>query len=108
MKKILFLVILVFSSNVLSKAGPKVPIPKLSYTEAYNIANELLLSKKYNVDTEYFFVKDYILNSINYQKSEDVWVWVWVVSFFHPVANDHSVTFHIAQNGKLIKHAATE
>ena len=106
MKRIFTVFILVVSMNVFSKAGPQVPVPELTFQGAYEIAHNELLTKKFNHDSSSFHAKDYILGSINYQRSDSLWV--WVINFFHPVANDHNVTFYVSQKGKVVKHEATQ
>ena len=106
MKIIIFLLLAIVSSVAFSKAGPEIPRPKFSYQVAHDLAHKALLTQKDNIDPKYAKAEDYILGSIKYRKVENNWV--WVVMFFHPKANDHTVTYYINLQGLVTLYAATE
>ena len=106
MKVFLYILGLLLSQLVLAKAGSEVPVPTITYIEAHNLAKSELLSAKHNIDPSYAPAKEYILGSISYDKKGGSWV--WVVEFFHPRANDHTIVYHVTQNGAVDFSGATE
>ena len=100
---ILFLTI--FSMSAFSKAGAPIPEPLISYTEAYKLAHTALLTNTQNIDPVNWPAEEYILGNMSYQKLNDLWV--WKITFIHPIANDHSVSYYVNQMGKVIHHAST-
>ena len=105
-KVIVSILALLLSQPALAKAGPEIPAPNLTYIEAHNSAKKELLSSKHNVDPSYAPAEEYLLGSISYDKKGGSWV--WVVEFFHPRANDHTVIYHVTQSGSVVFSGATE
>jgi len=117
MKKILFsfitlFFILVIIANVFSEAGPPIPNPKITVTEAIEIAkNYFYFGKSSVIDSEYFKIEDYILLSAqytNYFMEEYQNEWAWKIRFVHPIQNDHSVTYKVTNNGEIFEQEVTE
>lgn len=116
MKKILPLIVILFilsiCSNAFAKAGPPIPVPAISMSEAIDIAVEYFYNKEIGViDGDYFKVEDYILISsqyTNYINEEYQKEWAWVITFIHPVQNDHSVVYKVTNNKEIILLYASE
>ena len=104
---IIFIFLLFFApANLFAKAGPAIPAPKLSIIEAASIASEYFYHKETRVRGEDYFKKaDYILISAVYTnrfKETPEEEWGWKIMFIHPVQNDHSVVYKVADNREVI------
>ena len=86
--------ILFISENAFAKAGPPIPTPNVSISEAINIAKAYFYKEENRViDGDYFKVEDYILISAqytNYFHGKYQKEWTWIIEFVHPIQNDHS------------------
>lgn len=124
MKKILILLFFIsIITNVFAEAGPPIPNPEVSLSEASQIAFEYF--KKNEIENEYFMIDDYFVISGEYKyfgdiyKSLDGWLsdstnnekylekvkdyWAWEIKIIHPVANDISVTYKITNSKQVIE-----
>lgn len=106
MRTLTLLFLIILPSFAVAKAGSEVPVTSLSFQIAYDLAHKSLLASKHNIDPVYAKAKEYILESISYDKINKNWI--WGIKFFHPVANDHSVTYHVHQNSEIVLISATE
>jgi len=108
------LFLLIYLNGIVNaKSKPPIPVPKLDAMHVIQIADSSLksISKDKWMD---FNVKEYILLSVNYTdkvqynerntKSE----WFWVVTFVHPIHNDHTFSFKIDNQNKAILLEASE
>lgn len=108
MKKIILaLFILCISINIFGKAGPEIPLPVISASEAIDLASNYFYGgKTKRPDQDYFKIEDYILISVKYTNNfneEKQTEWAWEIKFVHPVQNDHSLTYKITNDGKVIE-----
>ena len=116
MYKILTFILILFSlflfGNALAKSASPIPVPKVSISEAVEIAKEYFYNKETRViDGDYFKVKDYILISAqytNYFNEKYEKEWAWKIKFVHPVQNDHSLLYKVRNNKEIIFLYATE
>lgn len=103
---IVTLLILFIYSDAFAKAGPPIPVPGISISEAIDIAEEYFYNKETRmVDSDYFKVEDYILISAqytNYIDEEYQKDWSWIIKFIHPVQNDHSVVYKVTNDKEII------
>jgi hypothetical protein len=61
------------------------------------------------LDSEYFKAREYILTALVYKKTEaNREDWIWKITFTHPVANDHVISYIVDDKGKIIVDAVTE
>ena len=106
--KMIFLTfcIVVISSNVFAAAGPPIPEPNLSITEAIKLANDHFYSGNIEIiDPAHFKREDYIIISVqytNYFKGKREKEWAWKIKFVHPIQSDHSVALKIMNDKKII------
>ena len=109
---ILFGMVLIFSTTVFAKAGPPIPVPQISITEAITIAQNYFYNEENRiVDAEFFKPKDYLLYSVQYTNNFNSGVdkdWAWKIEFIHPLQNDHSVAYKVTNDGKITFLYATE
>jgi len=109
---ILILSILFLFGNGLAKSGSPIPVPKVSISEAIDIATKYFYNKETRViDGDCFKVKDYILISAqytNYFNEKYEKEWAWKIEFVHPVQNDHSLLYKVRNNKEIIFLYATE
>jgi len=101
--------------TLLADAGPRIPLPKKSMTEAIQIAQKQL-SNDLNKDPE--FMRQMLLVEARYTSENHLAYeypklfpkigpvierprWFWVIAFVHPVANDVSFTYCVDQSGQV-------
>ncbi|GAC30173.1 hypothetical protein [Brumicola pallidula] len=107
MTKIFLVAILLSVSLTLSaKSEAEMPTPKISIHQASNAAEVLLLRSEDNIEPKLFLAEEYIVQSINFSKVKNEWV--WVVRFMHPKAKDYKVTYHVDQDGSAKFEFATD
>lgn len=91
--------------SAFADAGPPLPLPEISLTEAVELAKDHFVVKETrNNDGEVFKKDEYILISANYtnyfqEKYEKEWA--WRIEFTHPAQNDHSVVYKVSNQNRL-------
>ena len=116
MKKLLLIVFLllfvIVSIRVLADAGTPIPKPKISISEAADLASKHLRSGKTKVvDAGQVKINEYIVISAEYTnnfKGKRGTEWDWKVKLVHPVFNDHTVTYKVTGDKKIVELAITE
>ena len=116
MKKMMFVVLLllfaIVSIRVLADAGAPIPKPKISISEAADLAVKHLRSGKTKVvDAGQVKIEEYIVISAEYTnnfKNKRKSKWDWKVKLVHPVVNDHTVTYKVTGDKKVVELAITE
>jgi len=104
---IFFLLFLItIPTNLFAKSGPPIPVPRLSISEAVDIAQQYFYNKEARIaDRDYFKISDYILISAEYtnrfEESKEK-EWAWKIIFIHPVQNDHSVVYKVTDDKQII------
>jgi hypothetical protein len=107
MRKIVLAAILLSGSFTLNaKSDADVPAPKISIHQASDAAEALLLRSEDNIEPELFLAQEYTVQSINFSKVKNEWI--WVVRFMHPKAKDYTVTYHVGQDGNAKFAYATD
>ena len=107
--KIVFLsVLLVLSSYALAmaKAGPPIPKPKHSLTQAVHIV-ETHFRNNFKDGKR----KDFIAIQVQYINifgNNELEGWSWIVTFRHLVHTDNSFTFRLTRDGKVVLLQQTE
>ncbi len=106
------LAVLLVSTAARPKAGPPIPVPKVSVTEAIELATKHFLNKESRViDAGTFKKSEYILTLAQYTSrfgGKRQKTWAWKIRFVHPVANDHSVEYKVTGDRKVIFLQASE
>ena len=93
------------------KAGPEIPRPKITITEAVKIAKNKLLQESKLVDSRYFKAKEYIVISVSYTnryRKKLFKEWGWVIVFTHPLANDHNAIYRVISTDSIELLGVTE
>lgn len=116
MKNILRVFSILFTSLVpfsaIADAGPPIPVPEISLTEAVELTKDYFVSKETrNIDGKDFKKNEYILISAiysNYFQEKYEKEWAWRIKFTHPVQNDHSVVYKVTNQKQVIFIYATE
>jgi hypothetical protein len=96
-------------NGVFAKAGPPIPIPKHSIVQAAEIVSREFPKKARNdpgIETKDFFIM--VATYTNRFKDHPLKEWSWVITFVHPIHNDHSFTFQLLTNGKVLLIEETE
>ena len=100
---VIILFVLVLNLNAFADRGAPIPIPKYSVTEATKIAQEFFYQ---NFPYAVLDSKDFILTDAVYTKyakhadGNELPDWAWVITFTHPIVNDHSFKCSVDNNGK--------
>lgn len=98
-KKCCLVILFIFIvTSTYSKAGSKIPEPKIEIEKAIEIAKKLVLEENKAKDTDSFPLEDYFIFSIEYKKKFRGRFYPersWFISFIHPVANDHMIFYRI-------------
>lgn len=101
-------VVIVAARTSLGEAGPPIPKPTHSITQAIQIVQEHFigpfakdsgLAKDKN-----FKPADFLVTCVRYTerfRKEEMGEWCWVVTLTHPVANDITYTFKLTSGGKI-------
>lgn len=104
--------LLCFATSVYAKSGPPIPAPELSISEAINLAKKHFSNKQTRLNDESEFKKEeYILVSAKYQnyfRDQKQPEWAWYISFVHPLANDHTITYKISNENSVYLIEMTE
>ena len=105
-------VLLIGSGAAWSKSGSPIPVPKVTVTEAIELATKYFLEKETRaVDTKDFKKSEYTLTLAQYTSrfgGKRQKTWAWKIRFVHPVANDHSVEYKVTGDRKVIFLGASE
>ncbi len=105
-KIIIFLCLFIIPVVILAKSGPPIPVPKLSISEAIDMAGRYLCDSEYRLkDTDLFPKSEYIIISAeytNYSNQEYQKDWFWKIKFVHPVQNDHSIIYKVTNDKKVV------
>ncbi|MFC1743530.1 hypothetical protein ACFL35_05995 [Candidatus Riflebacteria bacterium] len=107
------ILMLVFATTfTIAKSGSPIPVPRISIIEAISLATGYFRSGKTKlIDPEYAKIEEYILISAQYTKRFDNNLtnnWAWKIRFVHPVINDHSVTYKVTDDRKIVEISVTE
>lgn len=116
MKRLLLIILLplcgIIPIHVLADAGAPIPEPKISISAAVDLAAKHLRSGKTKVvDPKLAKIDEYIVISAKYTnnfKGKKETKWNWKVMFVHPVINDHTVTYKVTGDKKVIALKVTE
>ncbi|KQC12954.1 MAG: hypothetical protein APR63_01660 [Desulfuromonas sp. SDB] len=92
-------------------AGPAIPLPEIRVEEAICLGRDYFLNQWDNpYERTSLDLKDFIIQQViytNYYRSgeqiddEIQEQWIWLITFIHPVANDHTMTFQIDSAGEI-------
>jgi hypothetical protein len=93
---------------VLAKAGPPIPPPAYSATQAIVLV-EAEFRKTYPDNKRFtegpdLLAKDFFVRSATYTKEYQrttLTEWSWVITLVHPVHNDHSFVFLLQRDGSV-------
>ncbi len=111
-KIIIFLCLFIIPVVIFAKSGPPIPVPKLSISEAVDMAGRYLCDSEYRLkDTDLFPKSEYIVISAeytNYFKQGYQKEWAWKIKFIHPVQNDHSVIYKVTNDREVMFVGASE
>lgn len=95
-----------------AKSGPPIPVPKITISEAVDLVTRRIGSGEVKfIDPEVAKPSEYIVTSAEYttrfddQKETD---WAWKVRIVHPVHNDHSIVFRVANDEVLTANGGSE
>ena len=109
------LLVLIPNLTTFAKAGPPIPIPQHSLTQAVEMVEahfyETFPDGKRFTESNDFKIKDFIVISAEYTRifgGKEFKAWSWVVTFRPPIHNDNSFTFQLDPNGKVILLQQTE
>ena len=106
------MIILISLASVLkADAGPAIPVPDIRVEEAICLSRDYFLNQWENpyertsLDLEDFIIQQVIYTNY-YRTGEQIdqeiqEQWVWLITFIHPVANDHTLTFKIDSAGEI-------
>jgi len=111
MKKVILALFLIgIVCNVFAEAGPPIPKPSISLSEASKLVMDYF--RAHTIDDGYFKIEDYFVTSGEYKSFEDIDTkledWAWEIKIIHPVANDISATYKITNSKQIIELEATE
>ena len=106
---------LLIPTHAFSKAGPKIPTPQHTASEAIEIV-EAVFRKSFPDGRRFaegpgLMIKDFFVQSAVYASSFDeisFGEWSWLIKFVHPVHNDNSFVFRLKNNGEVILLRQTE
>jgi hypothetical protein len=108
-------IVLVAVNVSLGEAGPPIPKPTHSITQAVQVVQEYFVgpfAKESGLaKNEHFKPADFLVTSVQYTKwfrKKVMEEWSWIVTLTHPVANDINYTFKLTSKGKVVLLEQTE
>ncbi len=103
---------ILLTTSALAKAGPPIPAPTLTITEATALASNYFYGSETRiVDGEQCKKEEYLLLSARYTnlwESDAMSGWGWQLQFVHPKQSDHAVGYGLTAGGELRFLGATE